>query len=107
MNRGVVWGTVVLVLWGAGCGGAEEPAPPADVVETALHWTPAPGAEDYRVRAWAGYRLLFEVEARDTTLAATAGMRRALATADTVVLEIQARAADGGVLETRRPRWKP
>jgi len=110
-KRWIGIGSLGLWAWIVACGGGpeppESPEPPEGFPSRPFHWSPVTGAADYRVRAWAGHRLLFEEDVRDTTLAPSRGMARAVAAFDTVRLEILARDAGGATLTRRERAWKP
>jgi hypothetical protein len=67
------------------------------------------GADRYTVRAWSGYRLLFEESSSDTSLTLTADLGRALAAFDSVTVEVRGVTAEAPdeVLVVERFRLLP
>lgn len=107
------WTLIILALLvglagGAGCSESTPPDESAPSKLDPVHWPEVAGASSYRVQAWHGHRLLFEVTRTDTVVVLTPSLARALRPFDEV--EIQVRATDaagtplGGVHEAR---WEP
>jgi len=73
------------------------------------------GATHYTVRAWSGWRLLFQETVEDTSLTLSANLQRVLAAADSVQVEVKGLAAEGStrpgeaeaVVGHRRFAWSP
>ena len=101
-RAGVALLTAVAAL---ACGSPEERAPalpaPDEAVLTGivegedLRWQPIAGATTYRVRAWAGARLLFDESTREPRLRSTPSLERVLAFFPDAQLRILPEAADG------------
>jgi hypothetical protein len=85
------WLLCLGVLWIAvGCSSSEKQSPPGPPpVPQTLSFPAVDGAASYRVRAWSGYRLLFEQTVTDTQFTVTPSLARSMRPFDDVQLEVQ------------------
>ena len=90
-----------------GCGDSQRPPEEeASPSRTEIHWPARADASRYRVQAWSGRRLLFEVTSSDTTLVLTPSLQRATAPFDTIEVQVRAVDATGSPLEgTHVSNW--
>jgi len=94
-----------LLLSLAGCA-SERPAKSGPKFDQLIEWAPVAGAMRYGVRAWSGYHLILEESTADTLLTLQPAWLMAMASFDTVLIEVRAYGPNGGrVGDVWRQPW--
>jgi len=103
LGRGLA--VALLLAWLAACSSSAPSEEAASLAPLPDHWSfeGRAGAEAYRVQAWTGRRLLFEITASDTVVDLTPSLKRAADPFDEIVLEIRALDEQGQILG---PAWR-